>query len=174
MAYSILLKSEQEAQSVLTQLRCYLQRSRFHVQDVCTVQYSRKGIEIQLRGIRLKQAKDYCGNHPGPCRALIKKKHGEFTYLEGADWVAFNNMVNDLLDKLGLVANVSSTTCIVRKGAKRRIVYGMFVFDDFGNVEWNKDENDSGYKDCRKTYPTTTLYPVGTPGIETWATNAIN
>lgn len=59
---------------------------------------------IVIKGVRLTSAKPYCGQHPGEC--LInpftgrapEKRNG--SWLEWDDWIQFNNLVNDFLDKL--------------------------------------------------------------------------
>ena len=43
--------------------------------------------------------------------------------LRPLDWVRFNDFVNDFLDDQGIIADVSSSRCIVRKGAERRHYY---------------------------------------------------
>ncbi len=166
MAYTITVRTEPEALQVITTLYSYLDRSRFTVGSVETVKRPRKGIEVRLFTIRLKTAKGYCGNHPGPCR-LTGRKHREGSWLEGADWVSFNLLVNDMLDRLDMEADVRSTTCWVRKGGNRRTSYGIVV-GVFGHVDWEPDGDETEYLDCRLMEAPDTKYPAGTPGIFGW------
>src|SRR5947209_8616203 len=134
MAYTITVRNESQALQVITTLYSYLDRSRFTMGSVETVKRPRKGVEVRLFSIRLKMSKGYCGNHPG-ARRVIGRKHAPHKFLEGLDWCSFNDMVNDLLDRLDLDADVRSTTCWVRKGGKRRTCYGM-VGGVFGHADW--------------------------------------
>jgi len=136
------------------------------VGSVETVKRPRMGVDIRLFCIRLKSKKHYCGNHPGPCR-LTGRRHVSRNYLEGLDWCSFNDMVNDLLDRLGMEADVRSSTCWVRKGGRRRIAYGMSV-GLFGHAGWQPDGDERDYLDCRLKEAPETEYPVGTPGIFGW------
>ncbi len=122
------------------------------------------GDKVKIRNVRLKQNKDYCGNHPFACpvRPWGNEKHKKLNYLEGADWVAFNDMINDVLDNLGVSADVASSLVVIRKGEKRCVNYGGHALNKFNN-EWNKEgekyENWIGKKAGRSKYP------IGTPGI---------
>lgn len=118
---------------------------------------------VTLHNIRLKHKKRYCGSHPNFCEVEGGRMG---TWLEGADWVAFNDLLNDVLDILDVKANVSSTICILRKGKLRRIHYGSH---ETGLVnqpyEWNRDEDDSNYEyHCLGGAPDST-FPDGTPGM---------
>jgi len=62
---------------------------------------------IELRSIRLKESRPYCGNHAGPCDAnnphARKNKDGskpKSKCLEGLDWIKVHNIVNDWLDSI--------------------------------------------------------------------------
>jgi hypothetical protein len=166
MAYTITVRTESEALHVVTTLYSYLDRSRFTVGTVETAERPLKGLEVRLFSIRLKAKKRYCGNHPGPCR-LTGRKHARHRFLEGLDWCSFNDMVNDLLDGLGMEADVRSSTCRVRKGGQRRIAYGMSV-GPFGHAGWEPDGDVTEYLDCRLKEAPATEYPAGTPGISGW------
>ena len=86
---------------------------------------------ITIHDIRLIQSKDYCGNHPLPCPVRPWQPHKDHIHsrcLEGADWVAFNDMLNDVLDKLQVSANVASSLVIIRKGVMRCVQYNSRVF----------------------------------------------
>ncbi len=122
------------------------------------------GDKVKIRNVRLKQNKDYCGNHPFTCpiRPWGNEKHKKLNYLEGADWVGFNDMVNDVLDKLNVSADVASSLVKIRKGEIRAVEYWGHALNPFNN-EWNKEgeefQNLLGKKAPRSKYP------EGTPGI---------
>lgn len=90
---------------------------------------------MELRGIRLKEKRHYCGNRPGPCAAngRPKRKH---TYLEGADWIRVHERVNDLLDALDATSEVFTRipgegVFWVRKNGKRRVRWDYSEVDTF-------------------------------------------
>lgn len=116
---------------------------------------------ISFHKVRLKESKHYCGNHPLPCviNPLVKERHVKSRCLEGADWVAFNDMVNDALDEFSISANAGSSHCIIRKGLARCVEYTAKP-QGRGN-EWVKDSGC--FADCiGKT--ARAAYPEGTPG----------
>ena len=113
-------------------------------------------------GVRLREKKGYCGNHCGPCR-LTGRKHKKMKYLEGADWVSFNDMINDVLDELNVSANVFSSHCIVRKGPRRRMCY----YGESG-LEFYKDADREDYSDRRLKGHEGSDFDWGTPGFYGW------
>lgn len=129
---------------------------------------------LSIHRIRLKESKPYCGNHPGPCLLSatgVVHKNKKSVFLEGADWVAFNDMLNDILDEMDVEAYVASKTVVIRKGRLRRINYGMYEFAE-GHFDWDKEGTDNDYVDrCgMKSGPST--YPDSTPGIGIWRMTA--
>lgn len=80
---------------------------------------------ILVSNVRLIKAKSYCGNHPGPCPITDQRKPVS-TRLEWDDWVAFHNIVNRVLNRFRIHANVWSLPYDVRgrmwirKGLKAR------------------------------------------------------
>ena len=151
-------------------------KSRIHevFKEICKVKETSRfnfGMEIikgriklggkGVTGIRLKEAKDYCGAHAGPCKFTgIKEKHKKMKFLEGADWVAFNDMINDILDRMGIEANVASSVCVIRKGLLRRTNYGSW-----GNGDFKKDEDAYAIVTSGKFKSN---YPNGTPGVPSY------
>lgn len=124
---------------------------------------------ISLTGIRLRKKKDYCGSHAGPCRNQgFERPHKHMNYLEGLDWVSFNDMVNDLLDDLGVSANVESSACIMRKGRQRRQVYDGPPGSDF-----YLDAPDWDYADCIGQEHLHSDCVEGTPGIRGWQVECV-
>jgi len=83
-------------------------------------------------------------------------------YLEGADWVEFNDMLNNVCDNLGVSANIASTVCVIREGSCRRVEYD--TKDYLPGNEWQRHgvlENWIG-----KQAPPSD-FPRGTPGAYT-------
>jgi hypothetical protein len=65
--------------------------------------------QIEMRGIRLAEAKPYCGNHPGECVVPLfggPRKKPKARWLEWDDWVAFHALVNAFLDQEKVEADV--------------------------------------------------------------------
>lgn len=149
MGFNIKLKEPNRLGTVYTELQQEIANSRFK----CEMSSNNK--VISFHKIRLKTSKPYCGNHAGPCLLGGPDKKG--AYLEGADWVAWNDMVNSVLDRMVIEANVSSLICVIRKGFNRRIEYSSGL-----NGEWNKE---GVYANRCGQPPKPSKYPVGTPGI---------
>jgi hypothetical protein len=73
---------------------------------------------IKIKPVRLIKAKSYCGNHPGECvinpfLGTAPKKMNS-TYLEWNDWVQFHGLVNRVLNRFRVDADVWSTPMDVR------------------------------------------------------------
>lgn len=122
---------------------------------------NRCAFQFQLRIVqaRLKQPKDYCGNHAGPCK-LPNKVDKKMTYLEGKDWASFNNLVNDVLDTAGVHAYVFTADCCIRLDKRRRIAYHP-----------SANEQEFEFMAPQSDYVAASYYPVtdieiteGTPG----------
>ena len=135
-------------------LIAYFEDSRF----TFTVDYEeRKGrVEYKLRSIRLKNPKPYCGNHPNACETTNGKTR-KSKFLEGADWVQFDDMLNDWADEILLSATIKSTACLIRKGKERRVEYS-----GSNGQEW---DYEGVYKDYTLVCPhPKSSYPLNTPG----------
>ena len=168
MLYHIRLDTEAQAQLVLHALENKLAQSRFTVR-LETRAAPRRRVDINLWSIRLREKKDNCGNHPGPCQ-LTWKPHKHTRTLEGLDWVSFNDGINDLLDQLGLAADVASTTCKIREGTKRRVAYRMRVIH--GHADWDPTGLYFDWLDNRLGEPKQSRFPAGTPGRLGWGMDA--
>lgn len=131
---------------------------------IMDIQVKPDNSRLDIYMIRLIQSKDYCGSHPEACqvRPWVKQRHMKRTWLEGADWVDFNDRLNDVLDKNYIEARVQSSVCVIRMGLRRRIYYGSFS-QGFG-FEWVKRGEDEDYKDYTGRYAPNSEYPYGTPG----------
>jgi hypothetical protein len=119
---------------------------------------------IRIQQIRLRESKKYCGSHPYACD-IENGRRGPF--LEGSDWVEFNDRLNDVLDSLELGANVRSALVQVRDGRRRRVFYdGYLANPHINEFAWNKTGNmETHYEDwCGKIAPNSE-YPLGTPGL---------
>lgn len=148
---------------VLNRLEQYLAESRF------TAQLDTDYTTIVILKVRLRESKPYCGNHAGPCQinTLVgPQPHMRLRYLEGLDWVSFNDMLNDCLDALNIEAKVWSMICNIRKGRLRRTEYSG-GWDNGG--EWAKNPSFSYWEDyCGRTDAPRSDYPSGTPGLAEW------
>lgn len=124
---------------------------------------------LTVHDVRLRQSKSYCGSHAGACavphdRREKKPFGGKNKCLEGADWIAFNDLLNTALDGLGASADIASFVCEIRRGAARRVRY---TAGGTGG-EWDKSGSLEDYADFCGKEPPTTNYPEGTPGTPTW------
>lgn len=133
-----------------------------------TVEYNPNGWKytafLHVCSIRLQEKKDYCGNHPNGCEANVFGGRGRrAVFLEGLDWVDFNDRLNDALDVHHTEAWVESGVCVLRRGFERRINYGSHLRGNF--YQWDKIGNvDCDYENyCGDEAPEST-YPYGTPG----------
>lgn len=167
--------------------RMFIEDSRFTIKDIKNVSMraakTPKGVtkrrrqRITLHQIRLKESKPYCGNHAGPCveknpegKPDVKRK-----YLEGADWVAFNDMVNYALDVCAFPAEVDSIDCNMRHGKMRRISYFMDPDSPERDRDFYREGFSSEYEDWtnpleRSEWPHSE-YEDGTPGNPEWRTH---
>jgi hypothetical protein len=153
-------------QEVVDALHKEFDDSRFNVDGMTVTHRPRAGVMIKMGQVRLKSAKDYCGNHPGGCEFPGLGPDRKAKFLEGADWVEFNDRVNDVLDRLCINAHVENSLLIIRKvDLGRRMLYGQASFGR--NAQWNKDEHYKDYEDHCGDDPSKTEmseFPDGTPG----------
>jgi hypothetical protein len=118
---------------------------------------------LKMRNVRLKESRPYCGSHPNACEVAGADR--SYKYLEGTDWVEFNDRINDCLDFLNINARVFSGVCEVRAGTKRRINYGSHHTGWFNQpYEWDKVGEPCDYEDYCGIYAPDSSYPFGTPG----------
>lgn len=156
----ISIKSGHTLQDVEGAIHRAFSESRFKIGEI-----DWKGPTVlNLKMIRLKQSKRYCGNHPNACD-IEGGRMGNF--LEGADWVEFNDRLNDVLDSLHVSAFVRSDRIVIcRKGFERRVVYTSHPLQ-FNGHDWDYDAyewNESRFENwCGKIAPPSE-YPEGTPG----------
>lgn len=134
------------------------------------------GGSLKLSKIRLRESKPYCGNHAKACERstldaiLGGRPHRRSKYLEGADWVEFNDRLNDAMDRFGVSCSIRSSDCWIRKGTLRRIAYDAKTFVGVpGNGEWRWDrdacpEDWVEAKDLPEDFRAS-WFPEGTPGI---------
>lgn len=167
--YSIKLtsKPKQSLYTLLSQLQKQISKSRFTCQLSINSAIKRSRLSsssfyygsIQVSVVRLKEAKQYCGNHSGTCLLTFETPKKKYKYLEGADWVEFNDMINDFLDKKKLSAIVESSEVRVRLNDMRRTYYSgdhRGVWHKFGDIE--------DYS-CAFKQSVESDFEEGTPGI---------
>lgn len=118
---------------------------------------------INITMVRLRDTKAYCGSHPAMCE-LPGEKNKRRNFLEGADWVEFNDMINDALDGRMIEADVTTAVCVIRKGKKRRINYGSEPGPNSIPV-WERVGHEGDYQDCTDGFRIVSTFPAGTPGV---------
>ena len=148
-----------EVTEVMQQLLRRVERSRFSI----VVDNARSGFNI--KSMRLQQRKAYCGSHPNACQLGGGDRSPKSTRPEGADWVEFNDLINNFFDKKHLTAYIASVACVIRRNALRRTHYGSYPLGGGRNYEWNHDENDWAYTDNLGGRVMVSTFPKGTPGI---------
>lgn len=140
-------------------------RGRFIIN--CYVEQKGRKEIVNIQQVRLRAQKEFCGNHPAACERG-NPTHRKGRYLEGADWVQFNDELNNILDRLNVSARVQSAQVILRKGALRRTHYGHRYARPGQNAEWLLDsDREFDWEDCRgikKQHPVST-FNEGTPGM---------
>ena len=163
-----------------TAINAWLAISRFTA-FVAAATHSRRGLGVFITTVRLRRAKPYCGQHPGPCLAQNRRRHPVGKWLEGADWVGFNDGLNDLLDRLRYDADCWSynreamgNTYYIRRGRLRRCNYASDMLHRFGGVVafWEKDRSHDFVDHYGRKRPLRSEYTPGTPGIADWRPSA--
>jgi hypothetical protein len=151
-------KTWEDAQAAIHAVSQHLRQSRFRAD--LDLKWTGRRYLVVISTVRLLTPKGYCGNHAGPCR-LTGRKHYSRSFLEGLDWVSFDDMLNDALDSINHDGDVKSSLCLIRKGKCRRMDY---FGQDGGEFDYSGDQ----YEDwCGKQAPPSE-YHWGTPGIIGW------
>lgn len=134
---------------------------------------------VRIKGVRLipSERKHFCGNHPGPCALSGHRPEKRHLYLEGADWVAFNDHLNDILDRMNYSCWVFSRPLEMTKplwiriGRKRRVTYfsepsRAALLGFRANDVWQPGDEQSDFEDwCGKTCPPRAELADSTPGF---------
>lgn len=165
-------KNGMSADRVAQLLRNAVAESRFTAE----IEVSRVGKQpaVEIRMVRLRRKKGYCGAHPGPCLALFRK-HRVGAWLEGADWVGFFHGVNNALDAAAVDCRLFSHNretrdvgrYYLRRGRERRVHYPYGYSGNFAHWTQEKADFETCFADhCGKPPPE---YPYaltadGTPG----------
>ena len=94
---------------------------------------------IRVKPVRLLNKKPYCGQHPVCDPAFAPKKKPNSTCLMWADWIKFNRLVNTVLNRYRVNADVWSNPLEtkgkfhIRKGNKARVRYDYeTVYNTYG------------------------------------------
>lgn len=125
------IKFSPKSQPKLYKVLTYLQE-RLAKEGVFRAGLRVSGDSILVKPVRLVKAKPYCGNHPGECQVPLfggPHKNPRATYLEWDDWVRFHGVVNRVLNRFRIEADVWSTPhdvkgkMWIRKGLKARKRY---------------------------------------------------
>lgn len=158
------IKSGQTPENIATAIRHALTVGARFTADITTHRN-----KVEIREVRLTYKKDYCGNHPFACPirpGQPHRPHKKLPYLEGADWVAFNDTLNDVLDSLSCVCDAGSSLLVIRKAGARAVKYGGQKTANGIDAEWTNTQSE--FKNCiganREIHA---AYPQGTPGFAT-------
>lgn len=154
--FSIKMAQSASIITVADQIQVHINRSRFKAN--VTYRLSSRAAWINIDTVRLRTSKPYCGNHPDACE--IGGSDRKAAYLEGADWVAFNDLLNDVLDDFKADAQVGNSVVHIRDGLRRRVRY---TSETYGRT-WRKRGADEDYRDCTGRVANPSEYPEGTPG----------
>jgi hypothetical protein len=129
------LKPDMGLCEIEAKLKDWFQNTKFVIHEIYRRSYSGrgrfKGGDITLLRIRLRNSCFYYGYGPTmnelPMRSSgwVRGDYRPFkvSFLAGNDWIEFNDTLNDFMDHHQLSADVGTKHCVVRRGAKRRIVY---------------------------------------------------
>lgn len=165
----ISLKDDTSSELLVGAIHNAFRDSRFTLGEIAIIGPRR----IKIREIRLVEKKKYCGNHPNECLVDIGPRgraQGRRDFLEGTDWVDFNDRLNDVLDALSVGARVRSSEVEIRSGYCRRIAYDSHMIGRFWQWDMYGDPFHH-YEDwCGKVAPASE-YPSGTPGEYTRITD---
>ena len=163
-------------ESIVYAIKEWLEISRFTA-DVQIEYHPRHKQAIKIECVRLRRKKPYCGQHPGPCLVQAVRKHRVGRWLEGADWVGFNDGLNDLFDRMKWRADIWSYNreavggiYYIRRGRLRRIDYTHNTDYRFGQfiAFWEKAEQHDFDDHFGRKRPLRSAYPCGTPGLADW------
>lgn len=158
--------------AVLKAITDWLELSRFRAK-VGIETHSRWGQVVKISFVRRRKKGHYCGQHPGPCQGIGGQRHSG-SCLQGADWVAFNDGLNDALDALSLAADVwsfnreaSSGRFFIRKGASRRVTYCSHERKSWGRT-FHVWDMDGDFEDYTGMAAPRSVFPPDTPGNPDW------
>lgn len=118
---------------------------------------------FKIHQVRLKDSKQFCGSHPYACEIGTSRRA---KYLEGADWVEFNDYINDIFDEENVSAWIRTSVCEIRMGRSRRTVYdGEMNNPSRNEYRWFFKAEPHQYEDwCGEVAPNS-KFPEGTPGL---------
>jgi hypothetical protein len=149
-----------------------VEKSRFTLR--ADLEHLGKQPGVKVTEVRLRNAKDFCGQHPGPCVALFPRPHRRHKFLEGLDWVGFNQMFNNLMDRKKIDCDFFSYNremrgggrYYIRKGTLRRLKYPFETVNGIFHL-WLPGTFEEDFIDCcGKPPPAIPWYveDAGTPG----------
>lgn len=175
-------KATLDFDAIRAKLASALEKSRFTARlETAIFRGYRRGIKIAC--VRLRNKKPYCGAHPGPCQALFPRKPRTGRWLEGNDWIGFNHLVNDVLDRASIECDVFSYNneslehkYYIRRGRRRAIRFCWETQSRFfgnGVALWvNGDEQEDFADYCGKPSPAIPELDDGTPGYACYTLKA--
>ncbi len=186
----IVCQSSEDQHRVHWAVQQALEKSRFRAKVTSESGPGPRGWKpcVKILCVRLRLRKPWCGQHAGPCQGNRKNTYGHrgAILLEGADWVGWNDGLNDILDRLKIDADVWTSNkeaakrrgrdgamvginrFYLRRGRRRRVTYFADCHSQFFNVMHWVEGTDADFEDyCGKKAPRS-RYEEGTPGIPCW------
>lgn len=169
----VVLADMTQTQWLAQLLRAAIAKSRFKA-DFLEIGVRKPYIKVDT--VRLRESKHYCGNHPNACNVNIGRKPRRGAFLEGADWVEFDDLINDVCDEHYVECDFISMDgagkrWVLRDGRKRRVYYeSAYNRGPHHNAEWIATMDDGDFEDhFGATGVPASTFPEGTPGIHTKA-----
>lgn len=173
MEIRLRLPSKKKVRQLSDLLLKKLKRSRFEIppRNITVFEAGNRCRHGKLRiyAVRLKTGKYYHGAGPVPQKPMERRGWGKGSYkphklcfLEGADWIEFNDLLNDFCDELGLCADIFSRVCSIRRGWFRRVIYRSIV--EKGIVLWERfppPEHFMGVTSTNGPFPMSSFFSAG-------------
>jgi hypothetical protein len=163
----VVMDKRDDAEDIRSAIFRHIQmNTRFRIGN-CDLNRQKRKDKITISKVRLKEAKPYCGNHPDACE-IDAGPSRRGTTLEGADWVEFNDHLNDVLDRFEVSARVYSTyvPVTIRDGRRRRIRYDSHTPMNARQSEWMEfGDMEADYEDYCGLVAPNSEWPEGTPGL---------
>jgi hypothetical protein len=167
-----------ECNRLEAEIRLWLETSRFTARLTVEFRQGRWGVKVE--NVRKRVRSHYCGQHPNECQAGGGRQKRTGFWLEGSDWVGFNDGLNDLLDRLGVSADVWSSNresmpggrYYVRRKRCRRTNYESECAGGWGRVFFLWSHQNPDFEDCCGKEAPRSHYPDGTPGVPDWRPEA--
>lgn len=154
--------------------------------DPNSVKGSIRGGVLKILNVRVKgPSRVDCESHPGECVVIpnffgFEPKRKKSRFLEGSDWVEFDDLLSSICDHMGASATIYSWNrdtdkpgrLYIRKKRERRIVYDChevwrnlpFLGNTLIGRAWNNNAPAEHFMDCIGIEAPLSSFIEGTPG----------